>query len=268
MSLLSEVHNFICSICQKMIMKKILQTIYIFLKGKKIIRSIYFFFKKEKFLFKKKEFIRRNHTVYFGKNVQILGMDYITIGENTCIGDDCWINVSHRPNKDNIVLNPSIIIGKCSFIGRRNFITVGNKVIIGDFFLSSVDCSFIGASHLFEENKPYILGEVDNVNNIIIGCNVFIGAHTKVIGNVSIGYGSLIGANTTVLKDIPPFSMVVGSESRVIKRYNFEKKQWDRPENINIELYPSEEEYRNKLLENYPVINKIRHAASSKEGWL
>jgi acetyltransferase-like isoleucine patch superfamily enzyme len=190
-------------------------------------------------------------------------MDKISIGENTCISDDCWLNVNRRDGSEK-----TLIIGKNSFIGRRNFFTVGKKIIIGDYFFSSIDCSFICSSHLYQEGVPYILGDTDVGDAIKIGCNVFIGAHSKIIGNVSIGYGAIIGANTMILNDIPPLSIVVGSEGKIIKRYNIEKKAWDIPQNINIGLYPTEKEYKDKLLERYSHIPKVKYAASSREGWL
>ncbi|GHV33922.1 hypothetical protein AGMMS4952_26230 [Spirochaetia bacterium] len=134
--------------------------------------------------------------------------------------------------------------------------------------MSSINCSFIGSTHLYEEGTPYILGKNDNEKSIIIGCNVFMGAHSKIIGNVSVGYGSIIGANTTVLKDVPPLSVVVGSEGKIVKRYNMEEYKWDKPENVNTELYLSEEEYRERLLRSFPTIPKFKYAASSKVGWL
>jgi acetyltransferase-like isoleucine patch superfamily enzyme len=190
-------------------------------------------------------------------------MNKTLIGENTCISDDCWFNVNQHSGPDK-----TLIIGKNSFIGRRNFFTVGKEIILGDYFFSSIDCSFICSTHLYKEYVPYILGDTDIENTIRIGCNVFVGAHSKIIGNVSIGYGSIIGANTTILNDVPPLSIVVGSEGKIIKRYNMKKGDWDVPQNADAELYLSERDYLNKILERYPHIPKIIHAASSRAGWL
>jgi acetyltransferase-like isoleucine patch superfamily enzyme len=190
-------------------------------------------------------------------------MDNMVIGENTCIGDDSWFNVNRRDTSEKY-----LIIGKNCSIGRRNFFTVGKEIIIGDYFLSSIDCSFICSTHLYEENLPHLLGALDIKNSIIVGCNVFVGAHSCIVGNVSIGYGSIIGAKTTVLKDIPPLSTVVGPEGKIIKRFNVEKGRWDSPENVDTRFYLTEEEYRDKLLKNYLHFPKATYAASSREGWL
>ncbi len=50
-----------------------------------------------------------------------------------------------------------------------------------------------------------------------IGKNVNIGAGAKILGHILIGDYSSIGANAVVVKDIPPYSVVVGVPGRVIK---------------------------------------------------
>ncbi len=44
--------------------------------------------------------------------------------------------------------------------------------------------------------------------------------------NVTIGKHCIIGALSVVNKDIPPYSVAVGSPARVVKRFDFEKKEW------------------------------------------
>ena len=59
-----------------------------------------------------------------------------------------------------------------------------------------------------------------NHYQILIGNDVWVGANVKILGGVKIGSGAVIGANTIVTKDIPPYSVVVGNSSRIIK-YRF-----------------------------------------------
>jgi len=48
------------------------------------------------------------------------------------------------------------------------------------------------------------------------------------LSNVTIGRHAIIGANSVVNGDIPPYSVAVGAPARVIKRYDFDLKQWVR----------------------------------------
>ena len=51
----------------------------------------------------------------------------------------------------------------------------------------------------------------------VIEDNVTIGACACVIGGITVGHDSVIGAHAVVLKDIPPYSIVVGNPAKVVK---------------------------------------------------
>lgn len=81
-----------------------------------------------------------------------------------------------------------------------------------------------------------------------IGNDVWFGAGVIVCRNVRIGDGCVIGAGAVVTKDIPPYSVVVGTPGRVIKRRfpdgmieRLEQcKWWDLPLDAirkNVELF-------------------------------
>ena len=57
-------------------------------------------------------------------------------------------------------------------------------------------------------------------HQVIIGNDVWIGAHTTIVNGVRIGTGAVIGAGAVVTKDIPPYAIVVGNPAHVIK-YRF-----------------------------------------------
>ena len=52
--------------------------------------------------------------------------------------------------------------------------------------------------------------------DIIVDDDVWIGLRTIVLSGVHIGKGSVIGAGSVITKDIPPYSIVVGSPGKVI----------------------------------------------------
>nr|WP_246256501.1 DapH/DapD/GlmU-related protein [Pseudarthrobacter oxydans] len=60
-------------------------------------------------------------------------------------------------------------------------------------------------------------------DRVSIGRDVWIGAGVVVLGGVTIGEGSVIGAGSVVAKDIPPYSIAVGSPAlRISGRFNNE----------------------------------------------
>lgn len=52
----------------------------------------------------------------------------------------------------------------------------------------------------------------------VIEDNVEIGANVSIIGGLVVGRNSRIGAGSVVVKDVPPYSVVVGNPARVIKQ--------------------------------------------------
>lgn len=190
------------------------------------------------------------------KTVHFTGKKYISYGKHTMISQNTWLNVNVREGKKRIVL------GDYNFIGRNNFFTSGELIEFGDLVITSVNCSFIGSQHKYESPyNAYLFATTDCSNTIKIGPNCFIGANVTIMGNVSIGMGSLIGVNTFIRNmNIPPFSVVVGSEkARIIKRYSFVTNEWKKIENWNEadeKAIPTEENYLKKvyteLREKYP----------------
>lgn len=51
-----------------------------------------------------------------------------------------------------------------------------------------------------------------------IGDGSYIGINAIIVGNVKIGKYCVIGANSVVTKDIPDYSVAVGSPAKIIKR--------------------------------------------------
>lgn len=64
-------------------------------------------------------------------------------------------------------------------------------------------------------SKSFTVNEDDT--EPIIEDRVQIGPNVCIIGNITIGHDSQIGAGAVVVKDVPPYSVVVGNPGRVVK---------------------------------------------------
>jgi acetyltransferase-like isoleucine patch superfamily enzyme len=59
---------------------------------------------------------------------------------------------------------------------------------------------------------------VEYAKEVTIGNDCWIGGNTVIMPGVTIGNGCTIGAGSVVTKDIPPFSVAIGSPARVVKK--------------------------------------------------
>ena len=54
--------------------------------------------------------------------------------------------------------------------------------------------------------------------------------------NVTIGKHCIIGALSVVNKDIPPYSLAVGAPAKVVKRFDFNRREWIRVSGDDVPL--------------------------------
>ena len=199
---------------------------------------------------------------FIDPTAQVLGWQQVRIGHHTIVGENSWINVNQRDQSE-----PAVIIGNNCFLGRRNFLTAGVTITIGDYCLTGPDCHFLGADH--DSSSPFTPFSISGVpaNGVIeVGTNCWFGSSVIVLKNVRIGFGSILGAGALVTRDCPPFSMMVGSPARIIKRFNMRRKEWVKVEEYPADgdsLLPSKAEYLADLRQRHPAIKGAR-AASGK----
>mgnify|MGYP002725512288 CR=1 FL=1 len=120
-----------------------------------------------------------------------------------------------------------IIIGERVRIGLSNTligpVTVGNDVIFAQNIVAS------GLNHGYEDISKPITDQTVTTDPIIVEDEVWIGANAVLTAGVTIGKHSIVAAGCVVVKDVPPYSIVGGNPGRLLKQYNPETKEWERP---------------------------------------
>ena len=157
--------------------------------------------------------------VYFDGNIQIKGGKAIKIGKKTKIGRGMALTAWKEFN--NIIYSPFISIGQNCNFGESNHITSINRITIGDEVLTGRWVTISDNSHGSFDKEQLNLAPITRPlvtkGEIIIGDRVWIGDKATILSGVTIGDGAIIGANAVVTKDVPPYSLVVGSPARVVK---------------------------------------------------
>ncbi len=123
---------------------------------------------------------------------------------------------------------PYFEIGDNSHINRFCHIVATHKLTIGKG-VGIGDCVMIAdATHEFQDiSKSYLYQPLKYLGEVSIGDETWVGRCVTIQG-CKIGRHCVIGSNAFVTKDIPDYCVVVGSPARIIKRYNFETKQWEK----------------------------------------
>lgn len=159
-----------------------------------------------------------------------------------------WVDVRKGlrvNNPRNIQLGDNVRIDRMSRLSSYE----GGKIIIEDgCYICQFFSAMAGGNITIKENTLIasyvaVIGENHSVNpeigvqygdqplikeDVEIGKNCWIGEKVVILPGVTIGDWSIIGACSVVNKSIPPYSIAVGNPARVVKRYDFESKQWKR----------------------------------------
>jgi len=152
---------------------------------------------------------------------------YVTRRGNVILGKNCKINSGNNHNiigrqqknifwvegtlqiGDNVGMSCSSIICKHNIIIGDN-VTIGGNTVIYDTDFHSINPETRKNKTL--DNKMAIKAPV------IIGNNVFIGAHTTILKGVTIGQNAVIGACSVVTKNIPENEIWAGNPAKFIKK--------------------------------------------------
>ena len=162
---------------------------------------------------------------------RVRGKQYIKIGKGFTTGFNCRIdalNINNFGEKylieigENVEINDEVHIGATQKIIIEDNVLIASKVYISDHNHGSYKGD--------EQDSPMSIPKERKIYSspIKIEKNVWIGELCCILQGVTIGEGSIIGAMSVVTKDIPPYTIAVGSPAKLIKRYNFKTKKWDK----------------------------------------
>jgi acetyltransferase-like isoleucine patch superfamily enzyme len=142
----------------------------------------------------------------------------IVIGRNFVINSMRMFNPIGREQKSMFKVIGELIIG--DHVGMSSIaivcykkISIGSNVIFGGN-ISIYDTDF----HSLDFRNRYKKGaDIPISKSIIIGNDVFVGAHSTILKGVTIGDKSIIGACSVVTKDIPPNQIWAGNPAKFIR---------------------------------------------------
>lgn len=144
----------------------------------------------------------------------------ISLGSNVTINKFSWF--CSVKEESEIDISDGTCIGHFFHCVSLNKVNIGKNVLIADkVFVSDCTHDFI------DIDIPIINQSIKELPYVSIGNDSWIGENVSIIG-CKIGKHSIIGANSVVLSDIGDYCVAVGSPAKVIKKYNFITKSWEK----------------------------------------
>lgn len=162
-----------------------------------------------------------------GKDVLFLHPQHIYFGDHCVVNQRTAFCPLH--NHMGTDYPSKIVVGNNVNFGAYNRIASAYSVTIEDDVLLAAFVHITDHSHGYEDvTLPVCKQPIIHKGPVVIGKGSWLAFGCHVLSGVTIGEHCVVAANSVVTKDVPPFSVVAGNPACVIKRYNFETKQWER----------------------------------------
>ena len=129
------------------------------------------------------------------------------ISANCTLSKGCVINCYGG----NTQLEKNVFLGEYVVIYGHGDVTIGSNTLI------AMHTSIVSSNHTIPYKNELIRSKPDILKSVNIGSDVWIGAGCRILSGVTIGDGCVIGAGSVVTKDLPAYSISIGSPARVIR---------------------------------------------------
>jgi acetyltransferase-like isoleucine patch superfamily enzyme len=152
---------------------------------------------------------------YLADNVYVnaLSKKGFRLGDNVRVREGTWMlatGVLTDPG-EGLSIGDNVYIGPYCVLGAGGGLSIGSDVTIG----AHVD--ILAEDHEFGDASRPINRQGVTRKGIAIGDDCWIGNRATILDGVKVGRGCAIGAAAVVTRDLPEFSVAVGSPARVIR---------------------------------------------------
>lgn len=171
--------------------------------------------------------------IFIGRNVTIRVPGRIELGNSIIVDDNAVLDAKGDAAcsfircgdqveiSRNAILSckgeGSITMGDFVSIGRNALLSALAKLEIGSYCSIGPYASILASGHDWSDPDTPILLQNRRVQSIVLGENVWIGAHATIMDGVTIGENSIVGVGSVVTKDVPPYRTVAGSPARIVR---------------------------------------------------
>lgn len=182
------------------------------------------------FWFLKTQFLRLRgmkigQMTYVANPLFIYGANKIYVGNKVRIFPGIRLEVH---DNGSIKIDDDVAIGQHVHItsAKENLVIGAHSTILGNVFVTNIE-------HDYQEIGVHVMQQKLIVKTTVIGENCFIGYGSAIQAGTILGRQCIVGANSVVRGTFPDFSVIVGAPARIVKRYNFALKKWQKVDSEN-----------------------------------
>lgn len=106
-------------------------------------------------------------------------------------------------------------------VGSYTSIAAGVIVLLGGEHRTDWVTTF--PFNVLWDSAQHHTGHPKTKGDVLIGNDVWIGTEALISSGVTIGDGAVVGARSVVVRDVPPYAIVVGNPARVV-RFRFDEE--------------------------------------------
>lgn len=165
-----------------------------------------------------------------------------SVGKNIDINSDVYAEKYSRFHEKNLTASGYLKIGAFSYMAPGVLL---ENTVVGRYCSIAMGVRLMGVDHPIDRvtTSTWTYGQKVNdymlkdfcvsinqnrdlniaSNKTVIGNDVWIGENALLKRGITIGNGAIIGANAVVTKSVPPYAVVAGNPSRIIK-YRFHEE--------------------------------------------
>lgn len=164
-------------------------------------------------------FKKYGDSCYMGAPVVISGKRNISIGNRVRIYPGLRMEAI---DEGSIEIKDNVSIGQNFHCTSKGKLVIGKKTTIsGNTFITNID-------HEYRNIGKHIMDQPTLVKNTYIGENCFIGYGVTIQAGTRLGKQCIVGANAVVRGEFPDYCVIAGVPAKIIRKYNFETKTWER----------------------------------------
>ncbi|MGF1909744.1 acyltransferase [Vibrio kasasachensis] len=156
-----------------------------------------------------------------GKRLYLYGgVPYVAGPLTIVVGNDCRMSGQTTFTGRTQSASPCLEIGNNVDIGWQNTFAIGNKVTLQD------NVKIAGGAFIFGYSGHSLDAELrannapdadEDVGDIMIKRDAWLGTNVTVCPNVTIGEGTVVGSGSVVTHNLPDFVVAVGNPARVVR---------------------------------------------------